>query len=221
MMSSKKYVIAIIIILFSLKSYSNTVKLDVVYSESQSDQFSRLKKDLEYANSLYKKCHVQFEIQNIVKAPQQSSIDEWETFWFNGNGKLSVWEQGFNELKKHNKVILLVDSINWTQNGFGTWAVGYAPFLKASGYLNSSEFTYFEEYLEGSVVLGKYRAQYTLAHELGHALFDFEHTNEYKNLMANRKYGNEITFKDGELTIYEYSELSISQCEKIKKTFNN
>lgn len=159
--------------------YKHEVKIDIhnfnqVYSKQEiQDELARTQAYLD-------KCQIRLNIQSYYESTNPDFM-EWETYWFNSDVITSFENILEKPEYKKNVNIIFLDSINWTIRGQGTWAIAYASYLAKD--LPPTDVQYFKDHLQGSIVMGRYRARWTLAHELGHLLFGLRHIPDARNVM--------------------------------------
>lgn len=177
-----QFIIAFIIILFvtsSAHAYTHMVELQAVVLKSIGMTPSDVRKIVKRAQRKFDKCQVELRLGEI-KTIDRPELEEWETFWFNSN-QLTEQERWLAEAEvPKGPTLIFVNSLNWTLEGQGTWAAAYAPFLLEHGAPNKK---FFREHMLGKVVIGKYRARWSVAHELGHALMNLQHLQHASNIM--------------------------------------
>lgn len=203
-----------IIQLEQVASYNYELPIKLYVTSEQLARTDRLIEDLNYAQKRFDKCQIKLKVNEVLEVKNNKTLNEWESFWFGSGNTLTDWEKSFfavNDLNQAN--ILLVDNLNWTVDGQGTWGVGYGPFL-IEELGQDSEKEFFINHGIGNVVIGNYRARSTLAHELGHAALGLTHTYDAKNLMSNYHSFEPIQFIDGVAQIPADLEFSQEQCNQ-------
>jgi hypothetical protein len=163
---------------------THQVNLDVYLFAEDEDEYQRLIIDLETAQSLISACRIRIQLNQKITLKGDRSIREFESVEFNG-GRLSPHEKAFfNLVKNYTSGILLVESLDWTIGEDGTVAVGYAPYILDLSLMQlADERKFLKEKMSGYSILGKSRSSHTLAHELGHSLFNLTHVNDPGNIM--------------------------------------
>ncbi|MBL6991844.1 MAG: hypothetical protein ISR65_18825 [Bacteriovoracaceae bacterium] len=187
-----------------------------VYSlSSQNLSKEQIKSRLAHAQSKFDDCGIYLGLDRIEYMNHPQWIEEWETFAFN-NGEISEWETWFfSQIFPRQNGIIYVDSLNWTMEGQGTWATGYGSFIHKHYQLDTASKVFYDDYMVGHVVMGLYRASWTLAHELGHAILNLEHVDNPKDLMFNGAQAGTPQFDSSGLLISDNNpRFTPKQCAK-------
>lgn len=195
-------------------NYSYELPVNIYVTTEQLDKLDRLTEDLNYAQKRYDKCQVKLAVNEVLEVKNSDWLNQWESFWFNGGVQMTNWEKSFFSDNKMEQVnIFLVESLNWTIAGQGTWGVGYGQFLR-NELASDSDKLFFDQHVIGNVVIGNYRAESTLAHELGHAGLNLTHSFDSKNLMSSYKSYEPVQFKNGIAQIPNDLEFTKAQCDE-------
>lgn len=193
-------------------NYRYELPLSIYTTTEQLANLDRLLSDLNYAQKKFDKCQIKLSLSELIEVKDSTWLNEWESFWFASSNQLTNWEKSFFQNVKSGQVnILLVESLNWTSAGQGTWAAGYAQFLR-NEIPSESEKLFFDQNAIGNVVIGNYRAESTLAHEIGHAGLNLEHSYDTKNIMNSIKSFEPIQFKNNVAQISTDLAFSDEQC---------
>lgn len=166
---------------FSLHLQAYDYEAEVhIHNFNQNYTKDEIDQEIRRAQKYFDKCKVKLAVKTY-KTSYDPLFNEWETYWFN-NDKISEFELVLAQPQFQNPVnIIFLDSINWTINGQGTWAVAYAGYLATE--LPPNDVSYLNNHMHGTIVMGRYRARWTLAHELGHLLFGLRHSASPRNVM--------------------------------------
>lgn len=193
-------------------SYRYELPLNIYITTAQLGHLDRLLSDLNYAQKKYDKCQIKLSLSELIEVKDSTWLNEWESFWFANANQLTNWEKSFFKNVKSSQInILLVESLNWTSAGQGTWGAGYAQFLR-NEIPSEAEKLFFDQNAIGNVVIGDYRAESTLAHEIGHAGLNLEHSYDSKNIMNSIKSYEPIEFKNSVAQISTDLTFTAEQC---------
>ncbi len=178
---------------------THEIALNVYHFPEEEDEYQRLLTDLHTAQELVARCGIQLVLKAKHTLVGDQALREFESLEFNGD-KISPYEWAlFSLVKPYSNGIFLVESLDWTIGADGTVAVGYAPYILDLELLETiEEQNFLLEYMSGHSVLGRARSSHTLAHELGHSLFNLRHVNDPTNIMFPYGFGRSLkaTFSD-------------------------
>lgn len=181
------------------RSYQKELAIDLYLT--QGNTFEEIHSSLQYAQKKLNKCSIKLKVEKLYRVYSYSDFELWETFTFN-NFEITKWEQDFfRNAKKGNKVLFL-ESLNWSFEGIGTWGFGYAPFTQEYFELeNQNELELFKDKMIGAAVIGKYRAKWTLVHEIANAIFNIDHSYEANNIMNPGRMWQDASFDENHILI--------------------
>lgn len=206
----------LVFFLFNFKvfavSYSHSLELDI--SAAGDLTKDAIEQEMKRTQKYFDQCGIQIQYNYIEKADIYP-FREWETFWFN-HFELSPTEKEFAEIgHRSNAHLLFVDSLNWTLQGQGTWGAAYADYILDQLDSNPEILPFVHEELVGLSVVGKYRADWTVAHELAHVVLNLQHTKSEQNIMHSGHSQVHHSFdENGFLKSNLQPTFSKSQCEK-------
>ena len=181
------------------QNYKKSVTVDLYMANGNS--LEEIYSSFQYAQKKLNKCHIKLKLNKIYTISSYRDFKLWETFTFN-NFEITQWEKDFfGTAKKGNKVLFL-ESLNWSFEGIGTWGFGYASFTQEYFELeNKDQLKLFKEKMIGTAVIGKYRAEWTLVHEIAHAVFNIDHTYLPNNIMNPGKMWQDASFDQNNILI--------------------
>ncbi len=165
--------------------YDRYIKINLILTPSRLASREVLLEEVGYMQRKLDPCAIFIWLDRVYLIEGGNEFNFWETFWFNGN-KLTNWETHLfgSHFPNENPAIIWVESLNWTLEGQGTLASAYAPFLLEDNLLTSVfEQQFFMKYMKGHSIIGRYRAPWTMLHELAHALFNLPHVSDPGNIM--------------------------------------
>jgi len=176
-------ILFILLVFFSIDTHAYTYKaqLDIIALKSSGLTKKKIQKIISRAQNKFDKCDVEIQLGSI-KLLERPDLKDWENYWFTQDGEFTYYENWLasRKLPKTGITLIFVDTLNWTIDGQGTWAAAYAPFLLEHELPNKS---FFKKKLQGTIIIGRYRATWTVAHELGHVLMNLEHFQDGRNIM--------------------------------------
>ena len=166
---------------------SFVASLNLYIPRGLEPELPRLLTDLNRAQTKLNQCGISLHIEKVIFLEARPEFLEYESVEFNG-GNLSPHELAlFSQIEPFSAGIVLVDSLDWTIGSDGTVAVAYAPYiLDLNFFAHQSPETqrFLYERMAGHAILGRHRSQWTLLHELGHALMNLRHeTRDTQNIM--------------------------------------
>lgn len=200
--------------------YTHQADLNFIFLKSWNEERKNLPDIINRLQKSFDTCKIFLNIEGLYNLENTEEVDfnleEWETFWFNSD-EISPYERVIFSKKLPGKNnVLFLDSLNFTLEGQGTMGIAYPQFL-LDHYLQgkSEQRSFFQERMMGNAVLGLYRARWTLAHELGHALMNLEHIeDDFQNIMWSGKEHFTPEFDGYFLISNRKPEFSKAQCEK-------
>jgi hypothetical protein len=159
--------------------YTHYAAINVFFVQSSEVDLIEVKRVLAYAQQYFDRCNIYLHLGKAVALKAPAWFGEWENFWFD-NDTITDWERNFFSLDlPDGNNLLLVDSLNWTLEGAGTVGSAYPSFLLDYYFQDDPQSRrFFVERMEGDLVVGRYRARWTIAHELGHAVMNLQHVDD-------------------------------------------
>lgn len=175
---------------WSSKPPTHEIALNIYHFPEEEDEYLRLLDDLQTAQALVGECNIRLVLTKKHLLTGDTSLREFESLEFNG-GKISEYEWSlFSLVPQYSNGIFLIESLDWTIGENGTVAVGYAPYILELEILETKEEEEFlVKHMSGHSVLGRARSSHTLAHELGHSLFNLRHVGDPTNIMYPYGFG--------------------------------
>ena len=163
------------------QNYLKSVAVDLYMANGNT--LNEISTSFQYAQKKLNKCRIKLKVNNIYTISSYTDFKLWETFTFN-NFEITQWEKDFFTVASKGNKVLFLESLNWSYEGIGTWGFGYAPFIQEYFELeNKEQLKLFKEKMIGTAVIGKYRAEWTLVHEIAHAVFNIDHSYLPNNIM--------------------------------------
>lgn len=197
-------------------TYTHVLDLEVSRATLLGEE--EIAKEMKVTQEYFNQCGIL--IRYTFKREVDPDLQDWEAFWYN-DYKISDVENKFgmnNQFKKPH--LLFVDNVNWTLKGQGVWGVAYASYLLDQMKMPSETKDFMLKNLMGLIVVGQYRAKWTVAHELAHAILNLEHIDDKNNIMDSGQSEENFEFEEnGQLKTSLKPTFSISQCEQ--KKFEN
>ena len=163
------------------------VSLNLYVPRGMEDEVPSLLNELKRAQEKLNDCGVSISLEQIISLEAKPEFLEYESVEFNG-GQLSPHELAlFSQVEPFSAGIILVDSLDWTIGADGIVGIGYAPYILSLPFFadqpeDMQRFLF--ERMSGHVVLSRHRGEWTLLHELGHALMNLRHEHrDTRNIM--------------------------------------
>lgn len=184
--------------------YTHVADLHVYLTAQHTRPLAGIKTELNRAQEKFDRCRIYLRLRSVNRLAAPPLLAQWESLEF-GMG-LTPWERALFVLAPaYSAGIVYVDSLDWTIGRNGITAVGYAPFIETeTDYLkDDAERAFYRVHMAGHAVLGRHSGQWTLAHELGHALMNLRHVGDQGNVMFG-----------GQMARNEKLGFSESQCEQ-------
>ncbi|MGH1468610.1 MAG: hypothetical protein ACRBBP_07000 [Bdellovibrionales bacterium] len=188
--------------------YSNHITIDVHIPSATSIKKSDVFKEIKLAQEIWAQCEIGIKIRNIFKSDLKPEISlDFETIAFN-SWRISEFEQEiFDNYSFGVPTVHYVEFLDWSYDKSGTRAISYPPFLDHSlNKVHKDDQLFYKSKMQGSNILSSLRDTSTLAHEIGHSIFDLRHSDLSKNLMIGSVSGKRRHFR-----------LSKDQCSKAKQ----
>lgn len=169
--------------------YTHELAINIVYLTGYplegAARREDLRRELGYLQERFDACGLKVNVAGLYEMQGPSWVSQWETFWYNSNS-LSDHERFYfsHPDRPRGVTVLMVDSVNWTLAGQGTLGASYPRFrIEDGGAYDPSLVRFYRERMLGSVVVGLYRARWTLAHELAHGVLELQHSDDPNDLM--------------------------------------
>jgi hypothetical protein len=178
-------------------SYTHKIDLDIYVLKGAILGPKWLQKHLNRAQKLLDKCGIRLDIQTSVALENGSDWLEWEDIEFN-SGQFSEWERTFfTKVKDYSAGIIMTNTLNWSDDPELYHGIGYAPFLTRFLQLTPADLDFYNHKVSGHVVLSKHAGEWTLIHEIGHAVLNLEHVeSDPTNIMFPYYKASHPTFSE-------------------------
>lgn len=160
--------------------YTHFLDLNIYDLSSKAKDPELIHRQLEVAQKKLDRCRIFIRKVNVERFPEASpEFRDWESIAFN-NGTVSDWERSFfTRTEPDSAGVLWVDSLDWSKEVDAIIAVGYAEFLlEKPDFIPSSQADFYRRRMVGHAVIGEQAGEWTLIHEIGHAVFNLRHDEE-------------------------------------------
>jgi hypothetical protein len=163
-------------------SYSHKLDLRLIRFDLSTIDFSQLSISLERAQLSLDQCGIRLNVISATTYLSHPTLLTWEDLEF--SGEITPWEQFFFEgIEDNSAGIILINSINWSDDPELYRGIGYAPFMANLLDLTGQEKEFYLNKIAGHIILSHHYQQHTIAHEIGHAIFNLPHHESNNNIM--------------------------------------
>lgn len=164
--------------------FTHYADLNIFLAPGTAISPARIEASLERTQTRLTPCRIFLRVNSINRLSGPPLLAYWESMAF--SDRLTDWERTlFSLTPPRSAGVVYVKALDWTIGIDGITAVGYGPYiLRQTDYLRTpGERAFFRRHMAGYAVLGESVGQWTLAHELGHALMGLGHVGDRDNVM--------------------------------------
>lgn len=182
-----------------------SIQIDVHIPTATSIKLADVISEIKLARKIWAQCSIEIQVRNIFTSDLKKEIaQDFESIAFN-QWRISDFEKEIFQFYSFNiPTIHYVDYLDWSYDKSGTRAISYPAFLHTDlKKISPEDQKFYLQKMQGSAILSSLRDTSTLAHELGHSVFNLRHADTSKNLMIGSVMGKRRHFQ-----------LNKEQCEK-------
>ncbi|MBT3236850.1 MAG: hypothetical protein HN353_12920 [Bdellovibrionales bacterium] len=168
--------------------YSHKIELDLIRMDQSDVSFSSLIQPLNNTQHALNDCGIKLIVKSATTYKSHPSLLVWEDLEF--SNEITKWENFFfQDRADYSTGVVIVDTINWSDDPELYHGIGYAPFLADNLALAGAERNFYLKKIAGHLVISRYFQEHTIAHEIGHAIFNLRHHPSVNNIMypSNKK----------------------------------
>lgn len=155
--------------------YTHQIDLDIYLFKGAKLDGQWLEKNLQRAQDALDQCGILLNIRQAYQMNTGEDWLEWEDVEFN-SGEFSEWERTFfSQVESDSSGIIISNTLNWSDDPELYHGIGYAPFLPRYFDFTAQQLSFYQRKMAGHVVLSKYAGEWTVIHEVGHAVMNLEH----------------------------------------------
>lgn len=206
---SRTYPVSQIPVPKSLKSSHKgnlQITIDIHIPRATQLELPSVLKEIQLAQKVWRQCQIDVQVSKIFSSDFDPDMAlDFETYSFYHYAVSDDEKALFdNPSMIERPTVTYVGYIDWSYDIGGTRAISYPEFILPK--VAKADLNFFRSKMLGSVILGQLRDESTLAHELGHSLFNLKHSSQNKNLMIGTVLGKR-----------KYYQLTGEQCQWAQK----